>query len=252
MRRLIAVLVFTIVAAWGFSPGPLFASPLPPSSYPAGATEYEILFVTSGTTAPTTQTVATYNAFVTAQASTAGSVLPSGLNWDAVVSTQIVITVGSIHSSHDLAASANAPSQAGIPVYNTNGQLITDSGLYSGNLLSALPDYNQNGVLDKTTVVTGSTATGSVNDPLGTSGAWYVGQSNLGGTSQSNGEWLSNTSMSGSSATFPLYGLSSPIQIEEPDNTPEPSTWALLGSGLCAFSACCLTRRRQWISGSRD
>ena len=165
MRQSIAVLVVSLVAA--IHAATIQASSLPPASYPAGATEYEILFVTSGTINPTSGNPSTYNAFVTSQANQAGSILPSGLTWNAVVSTQLIMQTGIIRTIHNYSASGLAPSSAGIPVYNTAGQLITNLGLYSDSQLSALPEYNQFGNVEQTAVATGSNASGTGSDPLG-------------------------------------------------------------------------------------
>ena len=98
------------------------------------------MFVTSGTISPTSSTLSTYDSFVTSQANAAGSILPSGLTWNAVVSTQLNLSTGPIKSTRDYNATTNAPSTAGIPVYNVNGQLITNSGLYSDTQISAMPE----------------------------------------------------------------------------------------------------------------
>jgi hypothetical protein len=243
MRRSIAILALCTIVVFAFAADSM-ASSLPPASYPNGATEYEILFVTSGSTSPTAQSIGTYNSFVTAQANAAGSILPTGLTWNSVVSTQLIIQAGQLRTIRDFSTSANAPSQANIPVYNTQGQLITNLGIYSGSLLSALPEYNQFGLLEQTAVATGSSASGGPNSPLGTNGGWYVGQSGLGIAAHTNGEWLSDASMTGTNAAFPIYGLSAPIQIESQANTPEPATLTLLTTGLFAFASYGISRRR--------
>ena len=211
----------------------LVASPLPPTNLPAGATEYEILFVTSGTISPTSGSLSTYNAFVTSQANAAGSILPSGLTWNAVVSTQLVTQVGIIKSIHNFNASSNAPSAAGIPVYNANGQLITNLGLYSDTQISSMPEYNQFGNMEQTAVATGSNAAGSFDNPLGTSGAWNVGQSNLGGSSNTAGQWINSTAESANDA-LAIYALSAPILVH-PTITPEPMTLTLVATGVLTY-----------------
>jgi hypothetical protein len=211
----------------------VLASPLPPASLPAGATEYEILFVTSGTISPTSGSPSTYNAFVTSQANAAGSILPSGLTWNAVVSTQLVTQAGIIRSIHNFNAATNAPSTAGIPVYNANGQLITNLGLYSNSQISAMPEYNQFGSMEQTAVATGSNAAGAFDNPLGTSGTLNIGQSNLGGSSNTTGQWINSTAENANDA-FAIYALSAPILIH-PTSTPEPMTLTLVGTGVLAY-----------------
>jgi len=233
MRQSIAVLLVSLVAA-GIPAATAQASPLPPATYPAGATEYEILFVTSGTISPTSGNPSTYNAFVTSQADSAGSILPAGLTWNAVVSTQLTLQTGIIRKINNYSASSLAPSTAGIPVYNTAGQLITNLGLYSDSQLSALPEYNQYGNLEQTAVATGSNASGTGSDPLGSSGSWNVGQSNMGNSSNTAAKWISSNPESGLNDAFAIYALSAPIQIR-PAVTPEPMTLTLLGTGLMAY-----------------
>jgi hypothetical protein len=235
MRKLFAVFALSLFAATSGFARCAVASTLPPASFPAGATEYEILFVTSGTTSPTSGQISNYNSFVTSQANAAGSILPSGLTWNAVVSTQFTTTVGIVHTIHTANASSNAQSVAGIPVYNTAGQLITNLGLYSDTQISAMPEYNQFGNLEQTAVATGSSAAGSSSNPLGNAaGAWNVGQSNLGGSSTTTAQWLSSNAASGADNAFAIYALSAPIMIR-PQVVPEPTTLTLIGTGLLAY-----------------
>jgi hypothetical protein len=233
MRTSIAALVVTLVAV-GSRAATVEASSLPPASYPAGATEYEVLFVTSGTINPTSGNPSTYNAFVTSQANEAGSIVPSGLTWNAVVSTQLTLQTGIIRKITNYNASSLAPSSAGIPVYNTAGQLITNLGLYSASQLSALPEYNQFGNLEQTAVATGSSASGTGSDPLGSSGNWNIGQSNMGNSSNTAAKWISSDAENGLNDAFAIYALSAPIQIR-PAVVPEPMTLTLLGTGLVAY-----------------
>lgn len=228
MRRFFAA--FTLLVAIAPCARTLEASTLPPASFPDGATQYEILFVTSGTISPTSGNISTYNAFVNSQANAAGSVLPSGLTWNAVTSTQLITQSGIIKTIHTINAATNAPSTAGIPVYNTAGQLITNLGLYADTQISAMPEYNQFGNLEQTAVATGSNASGSSSNPLGSSnGVWNVGQSNSGSS-----QWISSASTSGLNDAFAIYALSAPIQIRALV-VPEPAALTLLGTGILAY-----------------
>ena len=89
---------------------------LPPGS------QYEIIFATSTETAVSSGSLGFYNSFVSTSAGTLNSLLPPGVTWHAVASTGA--------APND--AKDNAPSAAGIPIYNTHGIEVSPGNLYSG------------------------------------------------------------------------------------------------------------------------
>ena len=112
MRNYIAVLIVSTIVLFA-TPCTLWSTVILPN-VPAG-TKYEILFVTLDTTNAASTSIGTYNAFATTEA-TNSPVLDAlttehDLKWNAVVSTTTVDAVN------------NAPDN-GIPVYNTQGQLV--------------------------------------------------------------------------------------------------------------------------------
>ncbi len=202
-------------------------------SLPPGS-EYQLIFVTSGGRDALSGNIADYNAFVTAQAALNPD-LPAGVTWSAVGSTALV------------AARDNAPSQVGVPIYNTAGQLLTSgtSDLYHTWPLLAAPCYDQNGVFESTGVWTGSMDDGAPFNPLGTiSGGTGVGGGESVGLGFSNypASWLEGT-VAAPTNQFNLYALSSTITVP----VPEPSTLALFGTGAAALFAA---RFRRYVARS--
>ncbi|HEV8000772.1 MAG TPA: hypothetical protein VGP63_12885, partial [Planctomycetaceae bacterium] len=238
MRKAVAVVASSLIAAVAFPASHVMASFVPPASLPDGATSYQILFVTSASISPELRGIAAYNTFATSQANASGGFLPSGLTWNAVVSSDLYLSGSNIIPP--VSAAANAPSSAGIPVYNTQGQLITNLGLYSGNLVSALPEYNQEGVLDQTIVATGTDQFGDVGQyPLGQGAGWNFGADYLGTATQSNGYWLFVDVQGTFNPMYPIYALSNPIPL----SSPEPASLSLLASGFLAFGGFQFSRR---------
>jgi hypothetical protein len=196
------------------------ASFIPPSGLPPGS-KYEILFTTSDTTVATSSNIATYNNFVTSEAAL-NTALPV-THWHALVSTSSV------------AARLNAPSSASIPVYDTLGNLITNSGLYSGLPLS-VPGTDEfgNGRTSSDFVWTGSTTSGDPASFLyaGGTGTWYTGD---GRTSWTGTGWIGygfeQSSPGPDQHSLHLYALSDPI------STPEPASLTLLCASVIAFGA---------------
>jgi hypothetical protein len=185
---------------------------LPPGS------EYQLIFLTSGGRDATSRNIADYNAFVTAQAELNPS-FPDGVTWSAVASTAAV------------AARDNAANPPNVPVFNTAGMLLCSgtSSLYNSVLLLALPDYDENGALNPAAAWTGTQRDGTIGGGLG-SGNDVTGT--VVGFPDSLSEWLSG-SVAAPDSDLSLYGLSSPITVP----APEPSTLALLVSGLVALAA---------------
>jgi hypothetical protein len=227
MRQAIALLALSSIAAF-FSGSRVLASYIPPASFPAGTTEYQILFVTSGSVSSEISNIATYNAFATSSAALDPS-LPA-TTWDAIVSTASVYT------------NTNAPSSAGIPVYNTAGQLITNLGLYTGNILSALPQYDENGNLAANEfTLTGSDYLGYPDNPAGTVNGRTLGYTSLGNTGESIAQWI-EYGFSGYNYSGPIFALSAPISLAA---SPEPASMTLLGAGFLAIGGFALRRRGQ-------
>jgi hypothetical protein len=150
MRKSLAVLFVAALTSITFPATHLMAVFIPPSGLGPGS-QFQLIFVTTDTTAASSSTIGTYNSFVTGEAAPINALLSAdgihGVTWAAVAATT------------STQASANAPTYAGMPVYDTNGDLVAASGgLYTLSSLNHAPDYDQNGNFSNTTVWTGGLA----------------------------------------------------------------------------------------------
>jgi len=189
-----------------------------------GATQYEIAFVTSGGTHASSSDIANYNSFVSTQALSGSGYLsdfvPNGTTWNAIISTATV------------AASGNANNQV-IPVFDTQGDLVTSNNLYSAALQHTIA-YDQLGMTHiQSYAWTGSMLDGSPQ-PGYTAGSAdvYLGRID------SIPDWNTGASTSSQGGLYPLYALSSPI-----NDVPEPATLSLLGTALLGLGVAYLRRR---------
>jgi hypothetical protein len=187
--------------------------------------QYELIFATSGEVTGGSSNIANYNAFATSQAASLAPLLPAGVTWNAVVSTSTS------------AAAANAPSSAGIPIYNTQGQEVSTGNLYSGTLLAPV-NYTQNGGTPPTIEIwTGSSASGAALNPLGS-----TSDPEYGLYSSADAGWIASADNLPSTIPWPVYVLSSPITV-----VPEPGTLSLIAAALffCGAARAVLRLRRQ-------
>jgi hypothetical protein len=219
----------------------------------APGTQYQIAFITSGTTIAESSDIEYYNAFVTTQAAPLTALLPAGVTWKAIASTDAV------------SANVNAAYTPGIEIYNTNGEPVTDSthplyppGEWAGNLVHPI-HYNENGIDPDPNnfhiVWTGSSGEGSRNNWGGVDYALgspqqppYISNVPVAGTGQDKITWYgwiySGNQHQNQSSAFQMYGLSSPITV-----VPEPNTLCLLLAGLLGLGGAHLARRR---GGAQD
>jgi hypothetical protein len=234
MPKSIAVLALAAFAVFALPATQVMADFIPPIGLPAGS-PYQLIFVTADTTQATSSDISTYNAFVTAEAALNPS-LPSA-TWNVVGSTATVN------------ANVNAPSTPGIPIYNTQGQLVTDAGLYltietePSTYFDNPPAYNQYGNLYTRFAYTGSLGNGTVNlldGPLG-GGTSFLPDTTvtIGQPNELNGAFLGIGLAFFDTESFPIYALSDPI------NTPEPTTITMLVSGFLTAGGFGLVRRRR-------
>lgn len=195
-----------------------FASLLPAAvilpNLPAGS-QYQLLFVTATSRNATSTDIATYNAFVTNEASGITELLPVGVTWHAIASTAAID------------ANSNAPNPGGVPVYDTRGNVITSDYLYAFHYPTQWIRYNQYGNdVGTPKVWTGSSVSGTRDYHLmGESSVW------LGWDYAYSESWL-RQGIDSSTANYPLYALSSPITVPNAP-VPEPATiiiWSLLGT----------------------
>lgn len=192
----------------------------------APGSEYQLIFVTSGTVTATSPDIVVYNSFVNTQASLNPS-LPSA-SWFAVVSTPAIDAV------------SNAPTYSNIPIYNTAGQLVASgaSAFWSASH-SAPIEYDQQGALVQSIVWTGTSPAGISANGLANSSDY----SQIGVSQTSNESWVADSSAyTQAGLAIPVYALSSPITISA---VPEPKTWAtLLVLGAMGIAGFVWHRRR--------
>ena len=211
-----------------------------------GATQYQIAFVTAGTTTVGSADISYYNAFVSAQATgayatgTLSTIAPEGsTTWKAIVSTP---------TSN---ARENAPSYANVPIFNTAGELVASgsSQLWSGTEILNPIKYDQDGAsiygrlswwvwtgTDSYGLAVPGYALGEITLSPGSAtgpylAAWDPQASDL---SLYSAPWISESYIYGyasavQEASGPIYALSSPIAI------PEPAPLFLLAVGAMAL-----------------
>jgi hypothetical protein len=191
-----------------------------------GATEYQIAFVTTDTTSGTSGLESTYNNIASTDAAEDGILNGLGVTWTAITST----IAGSTYTD----ASTNAPTYAGVPIFNTAGQLVLADGESLYAYTSTLQDpikYNQYGapVPPPDFVLTGGFAGGPHAGPLGENFA------TTGDFTSTSLTWNTYVSLPYGHMA-PVYALSSVI--------PEPGTLTLLSTALLGLGAFYLRRRR--------
>jgi hypothetical protein len=145
-RRPILVATATVVVVLALFGISAHADVILPTGLAPGF-QYEIAFVTSDSMTATSTNIADYNSFVTQEADKNPVLAGLGASWYVMGSTTTV------------KASANAPTSAGVPIYNTAGQLIIadSSHLWGPNGIDNPIQYDENGtVTSKVNACTGS------------------------------------------------------------------------------------------------
>ena len=154
MCKSIAILALSALVAFALSATQVMAGLVLPTGLAPGSA-YQIIFIAQNPIHGTSSNIADYNAWAMSQAAQDTS-LPN-TTWNAVVSTNTVN------------ANVNAPSAPGVPIYDTQGELVASgaTGLYTSNLLLPIL-YNQNGdAIFDDSIWTGSTSAGVADQPLG-------------------------------------------------------------------------------------
>lgn len=218
MKTLALIFLLANVATAGYIP-----PSLPPGSH------YQLLFVTTDQTTSTSADIGVYNSFVTNEAALDTS-LPA-TTWHAIISTQNGRNGPIVVNAID-----NAP-WLGVPVYDTRGQLLTSSSIYSNNpnvatLTHSIADQfgNPSTALAWTgSFENGMAITGNLPfTPAGGTGFVVQGSAvPAGGGLASNWDWLTYAFPAGGTAS--LFGLSGVLTVP----VPEPSGFVL--ASLVAF-----------------
>ena len=173
--------------------------------------------------------IGTYNAFVTSEAGLAYSTGTLGLiapqattNWNVIGSTSAVD------------ATINAPAPAGMPVFDTQGDLLS-TDLYNFNTsLNQQIEYDEFGgyVSPGTEIRTGYPGGGlgsPGSNPLGTP---YPDGADVGSTFWTNSNWIHWSYIGDPTVNVQMYALSSAISVPEPTTGVLLLGAALLGVGV--------------------
>ncbi len=200
-------------------------------STPAGLSpgeSFRFVFITDGTTTALSGNIATYKAFVNAQAGGAtydGSVV----KWVAIGSTSSTSAISNVR-------------QTNTPVYLADGTLVTtsttSSGLWSGSLLNPIDEDLSGGLFNHQGTWTGTNTNGSASaNHLGDFFGVVIGNSSpTSGNWVNDGVWPSDTT----SGVFHMFGISQPLTA-----VPEPSSLWMAGQAIFTVAAFGWSRSRR-------
>lgn len=228
MHKPFMLMLLTFCAMCALPPAKVTATVIPPNLLPGS--QYQLVFFTTNYFSATSSDIDDYNAFVTSEAAL-NPALPQGVTWRAIGSTATV------------QAHVNAPAQAGIPIYNTHGQVVVSDAqdLYANVSLTNPINYDQFGTFSTFRYIfTGSTPLGERFDP------YYLGSpdgsSIIGYNSNTNFQWIdSNGAITQTYGFASLYALSDPITVP----VPEPSSAVIFGAAILGLLGW-RCRRKCW------
>jgi hypothetical protein len=166
---------------------------------------YRLVFVTSGTTFASSQSIAYYNSFVTNEANRSPELAGLNVTWTAIASTSIIDARDNTNTNPTIAL--------GMPLFRLDGSLVSSDylELWSGSLRQSI-SINQFGSILSTIVWTGTSPSGRADRPLGDKTTMR------GISSQVSTLWINENDYKGSNEINRLYAISSPIS-----SVPEPS-----------------------------
>ena len=207
--------------------------------------QFQIVFVTDGTTPATSTSISDYNSFVNndADAQANGSVFYNGQ----------LVTFSAIGSTSTVNATSNIGANSA-PVYLADGTLIADStipgphglwfeslggDIYLGQLMAGIDEDLTGNHISQALVWTGTMQDGNPTATTELGSAITV--ATIGITGATNGDWIH---LGGSQIPNDLvmYGISDVLTVAA---VPEPSSMLLTLMGLGAVFGWRLTRRRK-------
>lgn len=195
----------------------------------APGSQYQLLLVTSGETAASSTSNATYNSFVTQQVDQNPTLAALGATWTAVITTPTI-------------QAWQVSNTTTIPIYDTHGDLLEPNfpSLFTDDIGSG-PQYDQDGdLVNRPHYVW----TGLVGFPDWTeypppgSGQMGSGAVTEGAVGGGDLLWMS-WGETASGLDNSIYAISSPITV-----VPEPATLSLLFPALLGVGVVYFRRRR--------
>ncbi len=187
---------------------------------PAGLSpgdQYRLAFSTSTRKAPTSEDIAEYNAFVTAEATAAGNLVADlDTEWAAIASTP------SVDAIDNTGTDPSAPGATGVPIYSIDGvrRIANDyDDLWDGSVINQIYDTPLEGFSTEF-VWTGTGSDGTALHPLGGETVGYGLITTFGPGWTAWGDLV----LTDSESSF--YGISGVLTVP----IPEPSAALLVGS----------------------
>jgi hypothetical protein len=230
-NRGIGLLATLAIAVAGFASTSYASIITVPAGLVAGDT-YRLVFVTADTYQATSTNIATYNADVTTEADSITALAALDTTWSAIGSTSTVNAI------------TNIGTDANVPIYNFDGQLVADDattdsgGIFSGALLNAIL-IDELGLSPSIAEVW--TGTSSDGDGFPTR---YLGTTiPMTGKPQAiSVDWDAYTTFAEAEGND-LYAISGVLTVES--STPEPATTGTMIMGVAVVYLA--ARRRQRI-----